>query len=62
MSKTNKPGERAQRSGLYEIIGSRGGHTGNERTVAKGEILPPTPRPGQSYRIAEPARNKSGRR
>ena len=62
MSKTNKPGERGQRSGLYEIIGSRGGHTGKERTVAEGEILPPTPRPGQSYQIAEPARNKSGRR
>jgi hypothetical protein len=30
-----RPGEIAQRSGQYEITGSRGGGTGEERTVTK---------------------------
>jgi hypothetical protein len=60
MAKNYKPGERAPVSGLYELIGPRGGHTGKERTVARGEILPPTPKTGMEYRIAERAHNKSG--
>jgi hypothetical protein len=60
MSMDLKPGEKAPVSGLYELIGPRGGHTGKERTVARGEVLPPTPEPGMEYRIAERARNKSG--
>lgn len=44
------PGTRAPRSGLYEIVGPRGGRTGEERTVTKGEPLPPTPASGQRYR------------
>ena len=44
-----RPGEKAPVSAQYEIIGPRGGATGRERTVAKGEILPPTPVPNQSY-------------
>ena len=47
-SKTLKPGEKAPRSGQYEIIGSRGGRTGMERTVTRGEPLPP---PLQSHQI-----------
>jgi hypothetical protein len=60
MKRTFKPGEAAPVSGLYELIGPRGGHTGKERTVAKGEVLPPPPKPGMEYKIAERARNKSG--
>lgn len=56
-----KPGEVASASGLYEILGPRGGHTGKERTVSKGETLPPTPRPGERYRMSVRTRNKSGR-
>ena len=56
-----KPGTVAPASGLYEILGPRGGRTGKERTVAKGETLPPTPRSGEKYRIAIRTRNKSGR-
>ena len=55
-----KPGQTVPASGLYQIIGPRGGETGKERTMARGETAPPTPRPGESYRIAERARNKSG--
>ncbi len=56
-----KPGDTVPASGLYEIIGARGGATGKERTMARGETAPPTPKQGQSYRISERARNKSGR-
>jgi hypothetical protein len=60
-ARRKNPGERAQRSGQYESLGPRGGHTGEERMVSKGERLPPTPKPGQSYWLADPTKNKSGR-
>lgn len=60
MAKKLKPGETAPVSGLYELLGPRGGHTGKERTVVKGEVLPPPPKPGMTYRIAERAHNTSG--
>lgn len=53
MSKTQKPGTTAKDSGQYEIVGPRGGGTGAERTVVKGEPLPPTPKPGQSYKLVD---------
>jgi hypothetical protein len=56
-----KPGQTAPRSGEYEIRGQRGGHTGQERTVTKGEPLPPTPKGGQGYTMARPAHNKAGK-
>jgi hypothetical protein len=58
MSKSQKPGETARRSGQYEIVGPRGGGTGNERTVTKGEPLPPTPKPGQGYKLVDPTKHK----
>jgi len=48
-----KPGEKADTSGQYEIIGPRGGRTGKEVTVVKGEPLPPTPKPGETYKIVD---------
>lgn len=56
-----KPGTPAPASGQYEIIGPRGGHTGAERTVTRGEPLPPTPSPGQTYTLIDPTRNGAGR-
>lgn len=56
-----KPGEKAPNSGQYEIVGPRGGGTGKERTVVKGEPLPPTPEKGQGYIISDPTKNKSGK-
>lgn len=56
-----KPGEKAPASGQYEIVGPRGGKTGEERTVTKGEPLPPTPEKGQGYIITDRTKNKSGR-
>lgn len=58
--KTLKPGSKAPASGQYEIIGSRGGHTGAERTATRGEPLPPTPKVGQGYVIADRTKNGAG--
>jgi hypothetical protein len=54
------PGTKAPESGQYEIIGPRGGRTGEERTVVKGEPLPPTPASGQRYRQVGSSRRRHG--
>ena len=59
--KVMSPGTKAPASGQYGIIGPRGGDTGKERTVVKGEPLPPTPESGQSYVLNDRTKNKSGR-
>lgn len=56
--KTHKPGQPVPRSGQAEIIGPRGGHSGQERTVTKGEPFPPTPKPGQGYQIVDHTKHK----
>ena len=61
MSKSLKPGQTAPRSGQYAVVGPRGGNTGREVTVTKGEPMPPTQKPGQTYTLADPTKNKSGR-
>jgi hypothetical protein len=61
LSKRLKPGDTAPASGQYEIRGPRGGRTGQERTVTRGEPLPPTPRAGQRYEIVDRTRNRAGR-
>ena len=57
MAKTSNPGQIAKESGQYEIIGPRGGRTGEERTVTKGEPLPPTPKAGQNYILVDKTRH-----
>lgn len=61
MGKSYKPGEKAPASGQYKITGPRGGDTGEERTAVRGKPLPPPPKPGQRYEIADRTKNKSGR-
>ena len=56
-----KSGEIAQVSGQYEIVGPRGGHTNIERTVVKGEPLPPVLEPGQGFVLVDPT-NTNGNR
>ena len=56
-----KPGEKAPASAQYEIRGPRGGRTGEERTVVRNEPLPPTPKPRQTYSIADRTKNRAGR-
>ncbi len=50
----------APKSGLYAVIGPRGGYI-TEVTVPKGHQLPPTPTPNSSFKLVDPADNKSGR-
>jgi hypothetical protein len=57
-----KPGTSAPRSGQYELIGSRGGRTGVERTVVRHEPLPPTLKSGMGYRLVDPTKNGAGRK
>ena len=57
-----KPGTRAPRSGQYEQTGARGGKTGTERTIVRGEPLPPTPKPGMGYVLVDPTKNGAGRK
>ena len=59
MPKGLKPGQSAPRSGQYEKIGPRGGRTGQEVTSVRGEPLPPTPRSGMTYRLADATKHKS---
>lgn len=53
-----KSGEKATKSGQYEIVGPRGGKTGEERTVTKGEPFPPTPKSGQKYTLVDATKHK----
>jgi len=53
-----KPGQKAPQSGQYEITGPRGGGTDVERTVTRGEPLPPTEQKGQKYRLVDPTKHR----
>lgn len=55
-----RPGQRAPRSGQYQERGPRGG-LGREVTVVRRESLPPTTKPGSTYTLVDPTKNKSGR-
>jgi len=52
-----KPGNITPRSGQYATIGPRGG-VGPEITGVQGKPLPPTPKPGSSYRLVDPTKHK----
>ena len=58
MTDLYKPGQKAPRSGQYEITGPRGGTTGQERTVVRREPFPPTPEPGQKYKLVDPTKHR----
>ncbi|WP_454149565.1 YjzC family protein [Microbacterium lacticum] len=61
MSQAYRPGQSAPRSGQYEQVGPRGGRTGAERTVTRGEPLPPTPKPGMGYLLVDPTKHGRSR-
>jgi len=58
---TGKPGNTTPASGLYDIIGPRGGDTGKQVTGVEGHVLPPTPKPGQTFKLVTPAKNDAGK-
>lgn len=62
MKNTYKPGEEAPYSGQYAIINEKGKNTGEERTVVKDKIFPPTPQSGQTYQLVDSTKNKSGKK
>ena len=41
------------RNDRSQTVGPRGGHTGKERTITKGEKFPPTPEPGQGFVLVD---------
>lgn len=47
------PGTKVDRSGQYQNTTTR-----QEVTVTRGEPLPPTPRPGQGYKLVDPTKHK----
>jgi len=49
-----KPGEIAKISGQYQNTTTK-----TEVTVTKGEPIPPTPRPGQHYVLADRTKHKN---
>lgn len=51
--KTYSPGQKAPASGQYGIVGTKA-----ERTVVKGEPLPPPKRAGQRYELRDKTRTK----
>ena len=57
-----KPGEKVKRSGQYEIVGPRGGRTGQERTLVKNEKVPPTPKSNQKMVLVDATKNGAGKR
>lgn len=59
MKNTLKPGHTAPKSGQYVEVGPKGGHK-NEVTISKGETLPPTQKPGSTFKLVDPSKNKSG--
>lgn len=61
MAKQYKPGQMSPVSAQVEIVGPRGGKTGEERTVVRNEPFPPTPKPNQTYSVTDRTRNRAGR-
>lgn len=57
-----RPGEKAKQSSQVEIVGPRGGKTGEKRTVVRGEPLPPTPKPGQGFAMVDLSKNGAGKK
>lgn len=55
-----RPGQKTPASGQFQRIGPRGGK-GPEVTGIKGKPLPPTPKPGSTYKLVDPSKNQSGR-
>jgi hypothetical protein len=58
MAQPLKPGQTAPTSGQYERVGPRGGRTGDERTVTKGEPIPPGKQPGERFVLVDKTKHR----
>ena len=61
MKKQMKPGQVAQTSGQYGLVGPKGGKQGTEVTVTRGEPLPPTPKPDMRYVLNDRTKHKGSK-
>ncbi len=52
-----RPGQSTPQSGQYQEIGPRGGK-GPEITGVRGKPLPPTDKPGSTFRLVDPTKHK----
>jgi hypothetical protein len=48
-----KPGQSVPVSGQYGVFGPRGAPAHQEVTGVRGKTLPPTPKPGQTYKLVD---------
>jgi len=55
MNNVYKPGQATPKSGIYDVLRPRGGLTGEQVVSTHNKPLPPTPKSGQTYRLAERA-------
>ena len=62
MGKILKPGQATPQSGIYDMVGPRGGTTGEQVVSTHNKPLPPTQRPGQGYVLSEPARHEQNKK
>lgn len=53
-----RPGQKAPKSGQYELVGPKGGSRNREVTTVKNEPLPPTPEPGLKYKLVDETKHK----
>lgn len=53
-----KPGNEAPKSGQYGVYGPRGRDLRREVTVVQGDRLPPTQKPGQTYRLDDETKHQ----
>lgn len=56
-----KPGMDTPRSDLYDKLGSRDSDTGEQISSTKGKPLPPTDKPGETWKLVKPAHYKGGK-
>lgn len=46
------------RSGIYGQVGPRGGKTNEQATSTEGNPLPPTQKPGSTWKLVKPAHHE----
>ncbi|MBZ9615279.1 YjzC family protein [Clostridium estertheticum] len=62
MSNSNiKPGTHAPKSGQYVVVEASGKVTTKKVTAVKGNPMPPTSKPNQTYTLVDGTNNKSGK-
>ena len=54
---TVRPGQTIPTSGIYGLVGSRGGRTGSQCDSTKGNPAPPTPKAGMTWKLDQPAKH-----